>query len=129
MTVKHNHPSQNELSSAEWQILGELELPVGTEASGRCDAWLAETLMPLKLHADFLNKVLKSAQEAIARLSHPASVVMAFEHIHLLVFVPADSSSNGQNWGFFRIEKIEGATTDGSVPNHAIDFFLYREEQ
>jgi len=128
MTVKHNHLSQHEFVSAGWQILGELELPSGAEASGRSDAWLAEILTPLQLHADFLDKVLKSAQEAITRLSHPARVGVAFEHIRLLVFVPADSLSKGQNWGFFRIEKIASATTGGSFPNLLIEFFLYREE-
>jgi len=129
MTVKHNHPSQNESSSAEWQILGGVELPVGAEASGRSDVWQAETLLPLKLHADFFDKIMKSAQQAIVRLSYPARAEIAWEHIRLLIFVPAENLSKGQNWGFFRIEKTESAATDESSPTHVVEFFLYREEQ
>jgi hypothetical protein len=128
MTVEHNHPSNHEFSSAEWQALGEIELPIGSDTSVRGNAWLAETLKPLELRADFSNKVMKSAQETIARAVHPSRALVAFEHIHITVFVPTDSASKGQNWGFFRIEKFEGAPPDDSFPAHAIEFFLYREE-
>ena len=128
MAVKHNHLSQHELSSDDWQILGELELPVGFETSGRIGSWLAETLLPLKLHADFYDKVSKSVHEAIARLLLPSRAGVPFEHLHLLIFVPADSSLYRQNWGFFRIEKVASATTEESIPDHVIELFLYREE-
>jgi len=122
--VKKNKPSSNNFPGADWQILGELELPVGSSnADDAIKARLMEILNPLNLHADFLNKILKSAQDAAARVMQNG---MELEHIHLLVFAPKDRSSKRQTWGFFRIEKIEGAA-DVDSPNHAIEFYLYVE--
>ncbi len=121
--------SLNEFSRAGWQVLGELELPASAEANGMSETWLKDTLIPLSLHADFLTKILKSAQDAVTRATRPVQATRDFEHIHIFIFVPAVSTSKGQNWGFFRIEKIESTTADESHPDHTIEFFLYREEQ
>jgi len=124
--MKHvDESSPRDLTGNGWQILGELELTVNPNADHTINKWLAATLSPLDLSADFLNKVLRSAQEAAARAMQ-TETVMKFQHTHLLVFAPEDHTSIGRTWGFFRIEKIEGAA-DVDSPNHAIEFYLYLE--
>ena len=119
----HTHPL-----SPDWQILGELELPVGLNANGALQTWLTELLAPLGLHTDFLNKVLRSAQDSTERAPQP-STEMTLGHVHLSIFAPHLYTSKGKTWGFFRIEKIESATADKNFPDHAIEYYLYLEGQ
>jgi hypothetical protein len=118
----------NDISGANWQILGDLELPVRFEADSGIDAWLTELLSPLNLHADFQNKVLTSALEAASQALQ-VETGRAFEHTHLLIFVPVKRKLEGQTWGFFRIEKIENSFPEKDVPGHAIELYLYLESQ
>ena len=127
--VKHIDPFSNHISGTDWQFLGELELTIGEEADGVISAWLTETLNPLNLHTDFLNKVLKSAQEAAERAMQSENRQLDFQHIHLLIFFPGTCASKEQTWGFFRIEKIEGAQQHKSPSDHAIEFYLYLDGQ
>jgi hypothetical protein len=126
--VDNTNPSQNEISGIDWQVLGKLELPFGSGADGAIESWLVETLSLLNLRTDFLNKVLKSAQEVAVR-SMQAKVVIRFQRVRLVVFAPADYAPKQQAWGFFRIERDENVDTDGTSLNHAIEFYLYREGQ
>lgn len=119
---------QNKLSGVDWQMLGELELSAGSDANVAIGTWLAKILSPLSLQTDFMDRVLKSAQDAAAR-SIQAETMAAFEHIHLLVFAPRENGTKGKPWGFFRIEKIKGTMTENSDSSHAIEFYLYREGQ
>lgn len=121
--MQHNNPSLNKSTDADWQILGKLELPVGSMADLTINTWLMKTLNALNLQSDFLNKVLKSAQDAAGAVQNG----MEFEHIHLLVFAPVDRTSIGKTWGFFRIEKIESAGQDKNPPDQSIEFYLYIE--
>ena len=122
--MQHKNSSSNNPPATDWQILGELELPISSESDGAINRWLTETLLPMHLPTDFLNKVLKSAQDTVARMMLNE---MKFEHIHLLIFVPVDRTSRGQTWGFFRIEKIESQMEVRNHPHHAIEFYLYLE--
>ena len=88
--------------------------------------WLKETLHQLPLEKDFLNRVLKSAQDS-ATNAFRAGTMMKFEHIHLLIFVTQQHASNEKTWGFFRIEKMGTPTADTKKYDHAIEFYLYRE--
>jgi hypothetical protein len=127
--VKNIDLSPNNISGTGWRLLGELELPVLAQDDGAVSAWLTETLNPLNMHADFLNNVLKSAQDAAGRAIQSEKAQLNFEHIHLLVFLPATPASNRQTWGFFRIEKLERPEQHKSSPDHAIEFYLYLEGQ
>lgn len=124
--MKQIDPSTNRYSGTDWRILGELELSVGSETNGVVGMWLTEILSPLDLHEEFLNRLLKSAQDATERAFHVKAGVM-FEHIHLLIFVPPERASRDKIWGFFRIEKIENATGGITMAAHAIEFYLYVE--
>lgn len=124
--VKHIDASSNKLSGTDWRTMGEFEMTIGDEADGLISAWMTEVLSPLDLHTDFLNKILKSAQEAAAR-SIQADTMMVFEHIHLLVFAPRENASKRKTWGFFRIEKIGTPTANENPHDHSIEFYLYLE--
>lgn len=124
--MQPNDSSHTHSLGNNWHILGELELPVGASTDNALQSWLTELLDPLNLHADFLNQVLKSAQEVAVRVLN-AETAMKFEHIHILVLVTSDHISKGGTWGFFRIEKIEN-TAEGDVAHgHTIGFYLYVE--
>ena len=127
--VKNIDLSPNNLSGTGWRLLGELELPVHAQSDGAVSSWLTETLNPLNMHADFLNNVLKSAQDAAGRAMRSENAQLDFEHIHLLVFLPVTPASNGQTWGFFRIEKLKRPEQHKSPPDHAIELYLYLEGQ
>lgn len=113
--------------SAGWQILGELELPVGASVEDALYAWLTEILHSLCLQAELLNKIIASAQDAVARAVH-AEIMYKFKHIHLVVLVPSEREAKEQAWGFFRLEKIEDAKEEQTGGDHAVEFYLYGEE-
>ena len=123
--MQQNNPSLNPVSSPGWQTLGELELTAGFGSEHTVNKWLVVILARLDLYADFLDKVLKAAQEAVSRAMQ-AEGVRKFEHLHLLIFVPAEHLQNNQNWGFYRIEKVEQATGKAN-PDHSIEFYLYQD--
>jgi ribosome maturation protein Sdo1 len=112
--------------STGWQFLDELELPVSSDAEYHLRTWLTSSLNPLNMHADVLNKVLKSAQEAVARLIR-AEVAIKLERIKITLLVPAECTSKGQSWGFFRVEKSMNRTENTLAPGCAIEFYLYQE--
>lgn len=126
--MNHNdHPTDN-FHGAAWQLLGDLELPAGTNADGAIEPWLTQLLVPLRLHTDFLDRIVKSAQDAAARVLQLENV-LNFEHIHIIIYVPKDHTPKGYSWGFFRIEKIENTADDMDTAAHAIEFYLYMEGQ
>ena len=124
--MRKNKPSPNNFPGTDWQLLDELELSVGSSIDDKIDinVWLMEILSPLELHIDFFKRVLNSAQDAIARAMH---ILPKTEptYIHLLIFVPAERTSNRQMWGFFRIEKIGDSSVAGNPSNHSIELYLY----
>jgi hypothetical protein len=113
------------IAGTNWQVLGELELIAGSNTDPTVGKWLAVILSRLDLRPDFLDKVLKSAQEAASRAMQ-AEAVRKFDHLHLVVFAPTDHTSNNYNWGFYRIEKVE-KVAGKSNPDHMIEFYLYQE--
>lgn len=116
-------PRQDSLPG--WQILGELELAFGINPDESISKWLTVLLSPLKLHADFAANVLKSVQETISHAIHLENIAKS-KCIHLIIFILQDPESNRQDWGFFRIEKVE-TESDRVATNHAIEFYLYQE--
>jgi hypothetical protein len=123
MTQKYSF--SNEVPGS-WRLLGEIELLVGAAGNDHIYMWLVETLRPLKLNDRFLNKILASAELA-AVVDRRAGIEAAHEPMHLLIYTPEDSPSNGQSWGFFRVEKKSDLQSADLNPKHAIAFYLYRE--
>ena len=97
--MRKNKPSPNNFPGTDWQLLDELELSVGSSMGHEIDinVWLMEILSPLELQIDFFHRLLSSAQDAIARTMH---IVPTTEptYIQLLIFVPAERTSNKQIW-------------------------------
>lgn len=124
--VKQFDPSSNKVPGTDWRILGELEFPVGAETNGMISTWLTEVLSPLDMHVDFLNRILKSAQDAAIR-AFQAEAEIKLERLHLLIFVPPEHAPRDNTWGFFRIEKIENSPTGVARASHAIEFYLYMD--
>ena len=124
--MHHNdRPAQN-FEGTHWHILGELELTIEAVAGDAAHVWLTDVLHPLDLRADFLNKILNSAQQATARAVQAESIIKP-EHIHLIVFVPSGPILPKRNWGFFRVEKIENIADGDVASEHAVEFYLYVE--
>ncbi len=121
--MDNTNPSHHEIAGTDWQVLGKLELPIDFGADDAVASWLIETLSPLNLQTDFLNKVLKSAQEATAHTIRSEAVIH-FQHVHFLVFATVDQAPERQAWGFFWIGKIGD---DELMLDHTIEFFLYQE--
>ena len=119
--------SSRRLSGADWQVLGELELPIGSECAGLIDTWLKEKLGSLKLQMDFMNRILQSAQDAVGRFTESKDAGAEIGHIHVLVFVPLSNKLDEKTWGFFRIEKLESVMEAKNPPDHYIEFHLYFE--
>jgi hypothetical protein len=126
--MKQDELSHDTPSLTGWQKLGELELPVGSSAVERINAWLSHILIPLHLHVDFLNKVLQSAQDVAARLKQ-TEMVIKYQHTCLLLYIPENRPLNVQTWGFFRIEKVETAAENENSCDRLIEFYLFLEGQ
>ena len=126
--MKHvDRPASDPLLATNWQILGELEAPVGSDKESIIHSWLMETLDPLYLHSDFRFRVLRSAQEAVIRAVGLGGLANESGHIHLRVFGPPELESNGKTWGFFWIDKLEATGENKNSPYHSIELYLYME--
>jgi hypothetical protein len=122
-----NEPASHPLSGANRQLLAELEVPVDSNATGTIHSWLIQILTTLNLGTDFLNRISKSAQEAVLHTTEPDGVALASGHIHLLVYAPHASERDGKTWGFFRIDKVDSRSENQTLPGHSIEFYLYVE--
>jgi hypothetical protein len=122
------NPSRNPLANSDWQILCELVLRVFNHAEQTVHSWLTECLELLDLQEDVVDRLLRSAQGAVAR-TVGAEVGSRPEYIEILLFVPPDHELKGQTWGFFRVEKIVDARQDAVSHGQTIAFYLYLEGQ
>lgn len=126
--MNSNETNSGTLPRTGWQILGELELTVASNAEQSIRAWLTELLVPLHLHESFLNKLFASAHEYSIRALH-STMESGHGHIHLAILVQQEHASNGRSWGFFRIEKIDSSEENLSHPDRVVEFYLYVEGQ
>lgn len=110
----------------DWHRLGELELPAGASADSAIRNWIAPILNTLNLSPDFLDRVVKSAQESVMRYLDP-DAGLTNGHIHLSIHAPREHLTKGKTWGFFHIERIENRVEELDDRGHAIDYYLYVE--
>ena len=121
-----NAQSQTDSYNSNWELTGELELPLSSAQNEKIHDWLNITLEPHQLHEDICRRVEISMQEAVARAlatdmgSHP-------QHVHLKIYLPTERESKGNNWSFFRVEKTEEYSHNGQISDHAIELYLYLE--
>ncbi len=111
-----------------WQILGELELPVSANVEDALYAWLREILHPFNFQEELQNKIITSAQDAAIHAVH-TKTMLKIKRIHITVFIPSRYAAKELAWGFFRLEKIEDTKNEQAGGDHAIEFYLYGEEE
>ena len=111
-------------SHSQWQLLGELTLSNEPAGEEQIRTWLTGLLISLSLPAEFLTRLASAARDAAARALQPDRKL---EHIHLKIFGPRVSTTAGQSWGFFQVEKIENAAGADDSASHAVEFYLYSE--
>jgi hypothetical protein len=121
-----NSRSQTDTSNPLWELLAELELPLSRDQDETIHGWLYRILKPLKLYENLCHRVEISLQEAAAR-ALDAQLEKKHRHIHVKIYLPAERQLKGNNWSFFRVEKIQDPAHDGQVLDHAIELYLYLE--
>ena len=122
----NNSNTSHNIPHTDWQMLGELKLPVGSSSEDAIYDWLLNVLNPLALQAHFLSQILQSARDAAGRAMR-SEQAPELRHLHFLVHAPKYQASDGQTWGFFQIEKLGESTESGNSHDHTIEFYLYRE--
>jgi hypothetical protein len=120
--VNYLDPQPNHLPQTDWRKLGELKLQTGSNPDGSINAWLTHILSDLSLPNDLVNKLLKSMEDAAVRV---LSAEALLEHLEIVVLAPADLASQGQTWGFFRVERISTDPNIEDSQGHSIDYYLY----
>jgi hypothetical protein len=88
--------------------------------------WLTKIIDPLVLPSDFMNRILKSAQDASARVFQ-SEAEGTCDHIHLVIYGPLEQEAKPGTWGFLRVEKIENAAEEPWPAAHSIEFYLYKD--
>lgn len=126
--MNSNETDPGTLPHTGWQVLGELELTVGSNVEEQIRAWLMDLLVSLRLHESFLSKLFASAQEYSLRALQ-STMESGQGHVHLAILVQQEYAPLGNTWGFFRIEKIDSPEEDVSHPDHVVEFYLYMEGQ
>jgi len=114
------------IHDANWQILGELELPSGVRIDDAVHAWLMDVLTHLNLSPIFWETVLVSVQESAKRALQTITT-NGHSHIHISILTPRDQTLAGKSWGFFHVERIRPRVDVINAHHYAIDFYLYVE--
>ena len=110
-----------------WQFLGEIALSVDSGADVRIKRWLIKILAPLNLNANFLHKIIQSAQDAQIHAQKSDNISVAHKTVYLAVFAQSRQAVGLQTWGFFRIEKGENTAKNSQNSAHRIELYLYLE--
>ena len=126
--MKQTDSSYKTTTDTEWQLLGEFDLPGGSDANSAITFWLKELLTPLELSTEFIDRVMKSARNTVTRILQ-SNAETTIDHIHLSIFAPNARIPERKTWGFFHIERVENQGEAVDARNHAIDFYLYVEGQ
>lgn len=116
----HNH-------NTGWQILGELELPISASVEDALYSWLGEILHPLNFQEELQNNIITSAHDGAMHAIH-TKTMPKIKYIHITVFIPSRHAAKEVAWGFFRLEKIEDTKNEQAGGDHAIELYLYGEE-
>ena len=115
--------ARNDITGANWVFFGEFAAPVEQSMDQQMDTWLAETLRPLNLKTDLLEKVIASAQKATRAQSKDDPET---GQLYIQVYATSAVKVPGQTWGFFRTEKKDGSA-ENEPRRHTITFYLYLE--
>jgi hypothetical protein len=111
-----------------WQILAELDLLVAVDFESQVQTWMFETMYPLGIDPELLNRILKSALEAISRKKNSNCKETNLPKVRLRLYTSMEVPIRldlKRNWGFFRIDKHGVTSTGGDHFDQLIEFFLY----
>lgn len=122
----NNTDLSRDIPHSDWHLLDKFELPVDSKSTDAHYGWLSNVLNSLGLHAQLLSRIMDAVQDSVGR-ALTSEWETEFRHLHLLVHVPGEPASSGQNWGFFQIEKVGNSTEGGERLDHAIELYLYPE--
>ena len=120
-----NNQPHNDSHSSNWELLGELELPLNDNQNFTIHEWLDPILSPLQVHQDIFRRVETSLQEA-GRRARDTHTERKYRHIHLKIYLPVNREL-GRNWSFFRVEKMGDHSMNKLPADHAIELYLYVE--
>jgi hypothetical protein len=118
----------NATPKTSWQILAELDLLITTGFESQLQTWMLETISPVGIDPELLNKILKSALEAISRNVNSNWKEMNSVSIHLRLYISLEvpiRADTKRNWGFFRIDKLGFTSIGDDHVEQLIEFFLY----
>lgn len=123
--VNYPDPQHNHLPQTDWRKLGDLKLRAGSNPDGIIKTWLIPILSDFSLPNDLINKLLKSMEDAATRVLIPDGTEAQLEHLEIIVLAPEDLVSQGQTWGFFRVERTSTDSEGDDSLGHSIDYYLY----
>jgi hypothetical protein len=127
--VNYPDPQHNHLPQTDWRKLGELKLRAGSNPDRSIKTWLTHILSDFSLPNDLVNKLLRSMEDAAVRVLVPDGVEAQLEHLEIVVLAPEDMISQGQTWGFFRVERTSTDSEADDSLGHSIDYYLYLDRK
>jgi hypothetical protein len=123
--VTSTDSSHNPVSRTDWRKLGELKLQAGSNPDGTIKTWLTHILSNFSLSDDLANRLLKSMEDAAVRVLIFDGAEVQLGYLEIVVLAPADLASQGQTWGFFRVERTSPDSNNENPKGHCIDYYLY----
>jgi hypothetical protein len=51
------------------------------------------------------------------------------EHLEIVVLAPVDLVSQGQTWGFFRLERASADSQLDGIQGHCVEYYLYLDQK
>jgi hypothetical protein len=127
--VKHVDPPRHDIPRTNWQRLGQLKLKAGSNLDGTIKSWFMNTLRDFSLPGDLVSRLLASMEEAKARVLRSHSIETQFEYLEIAILAPAEETSKGHTWGFFRVEREAIDSQIESVKGYCVEYYLYLDRK
>lgn len=86
-------------------------------------------LSDFSLPGDLVSRLMKSIEEATARVLSPDSTPVQLEYLEIVVLAPAGQTSRGHTWGFFRVERASADSQIEDAKGHCIEYYLYLDKK
>ena len=122
-------PPHHHVPGMNWQRLGQLKLHSNSNPDGTIKSWLEKTTNDFSLPADLVSRLVASIEETMTRVLSPDSVDGQFEYLEIAVLVPTGQASNGQSWGFFRLQRVTADSQIESARVHCVEYYLYLDRK
>ena len=127
--VNYLDPQHNQLPQTDWRKLGYLKLRADSNPDGSIKTWLTHIVSDLGLPNGVVNKLIKSMEDAAVRVLIPDGAEAQPEYLEIVVLAPADLVSQGQIWGFFRLERASADSQLDGTKGHCVEYYLYLDQK